>query len=47
MKKMFKLEKDIHFLKVPFLTEFSIQLSARLKNYVSESCQNKSRLPKS
>ena len=41
MKKMFKLQKNTHFIcKIPFLKKFWIQLSRRLKNYMPEICQN-------
>ena len=41
MKITFKLQKDTHFIcKIPFLKNFGIQLSRRLKNYIPEICQN-------
>ena len=42
LKRTFKVQKDTHFIcKIPFLKKKNgIQLSRRLKNYMSEICLN-------
>ena len=35
------MQRDTHFYeKIPFLKEFWVQLSKRLKNYMPDICQN-------